>query len=94
VGAHAFLGNNAAVTRDVPPYVMAVGLFVNAKATEIRAILKEVPLGLLQFQGDEDAAFCSKFGVPYVRAVRMSATTRWMIRAPCSARTCASPAPE
>jgi len=25
VGAHAFLGNNAAVTRDVPPFVMAVG---------------------------------------------------------------------
>jgi len=25
VGAHAFLGNNTAVTRDVPPYVMAVG---------------------------------------------------------------------
>ena len=25
VGAHAFLGNNAAVTRDVPPYIMAVG---------------------------------------------------------------------
>jgi UDP-N-acetylglucosamine acyltransferase len=25
VGAHAFLGNNAAVTRDVPPYVLAVG---------------------------------------------------------------------
>jgi UDP-N-acetylglucosamine acyltransferase len=25
VGPHAFLGNNAAVTRDVPPYVMAVG---------------------------------------------------------------------
>ena len=25
VGPHAFLGNNAAVTRDVPPYVMVVG---------------------------------------------------------------------
>jgi len=25
VGAHAFLANNAAVTRDVPPYVIAVG---------------------------------------------------------------------
>ena len=25
IGAHAFLGNNSAATRDVPPYVMAVG---------------------------------------------------------------------
>jgi len=25
IGAHAFIANNAAVTRDVPPYVMAVG---------------------------------------------------------------------
>jgi UDP-N-acetylglucosamine acyltransferase len=25
VGAHAFIANNAAVTRDVPPYVMTVG---------------------------------------------------------------------
>jgi UDP-N-acetylglucosamine acyltransferase len=25
VGAHAFLANNSAITRDVPPYVMAVG---------------------------------------------------------------------
>ena len=25
VGAHAFIANNTAVTRDVPPYVMAVG---------------------------------------------------------------------
>jgi UDP-N-acetylglucosamine acyltransferase len=25
VGAHAFIANNAAITRDVPPYVLAVG---------------------------------------------------------------------
>ena len=25
IGAHAFIANNAAVTRDVPPYVIAVG---------------------------------------------------------------------
>ena len=25
IGAHAFIANNTAVTRDVPPYVMAVG---------------------------------------------------------------------
>ena len=55
----------------LPAYVMPVGLFVNAKTTEIRDILREIPLGLLQFQGDETADFCSKFDVPYVRAVRM-----------------------
>jgi len=26
VGAHAFLGNNAAVTRDVPPYLLVSGM--------------------------------------------------------------------
>jgi UDP-N-acetylglucosamine acyltransferase len=25
IGSHAFIGNNTAVTRDVPPYIMAVG---------------------------------------------------------------------
>ena len=25
IGAHAFLGNNTAATRDVPPYIMAIG---------------------------------------------------------------------
>jgi UDP-N-acetylglucosamine acyltransferase len=25
IGAHAFIGNNTAVTRDVPPYVLATG---------------------------------------------------------------------
>jgi len=25
IGAHAFIANNAGVTRDVPPYVMAIG---------------------------------------------------------------------
>jgi len=25
IGAHAFLGNNSAATRDVPPYIMVVG---------------------------------------------------------------------
>jgi len=41
VGAHAFIANNCAVTRDVPPYVMAVGQpavphSVNSKGLERR----------------------------------------------------------
>ena len=61
----------ARIARELPPYVIAVGLFVNATAEEIRAILAEAPLDLLQFQGDETPEFCGSFGKPYVRAVRM-----------------------
>jgi phosphoribosylanthranilate isomerase len=61
----------ARIARELPPYVIAVGLFVNATADEIRAILAEAPLDLLQFQGDETPEFCGSFGKPYVRAVRM-----------------------
>jgi phosphoribosylanthranilate isomerase len=63
------------IVRVLPPYVMPVGLFVNAEATDVEAILTQLPLGLLQFQGDETADFCSRFGRPYVRAVRMEKGT-------------------
>ena len=55
----------------LPAYVMAVGLFVNASQAEVRSILEEIRLDLLQFQGDEPPEFCASFGLPYVRAVRM-----------------------
>ncbi len=65
----------ANVARTLPPYVMAVGLFVNAPADAVQAVLAEVPLDLLQFQGDETPEFCARFAKPYVRAVRMEAGT-------------------
>ena len=61
----------AEIARFLPPYVSAVGLFVNETASGIEAILRLVPLDLLQFQGDEPPEFCERFGRPYVRAVRM-----------------------
>ena len=63
----------AGIAQGLPPYVMAVGLFVNAPAERVHSVLAEVPLDLLQFQGEEPAGFCESFGKPYVRAVRMEA---------------------
>jgi len=55
----------------LPPFVMAVGLFVDAAARDIEAVLSEVRLDLLQFHGDETAAFCTRFGVPFIKAARV-----------------------
>lgn len=55
----------------LPPFVSRVGLFVNAPASEVAAILACVPLDLLQFHGDEDAAYCRQFGRPWIKAARV-----------------------
>jgi len=65
----------ASVAAAVPPYVTAVGLFVNEPADSVKAILARVPLGLLQFQGEEAPEYCASFGVPFVRAVAMEPGT-------------------
>jgi phosphoribosylanthranilate isomerase len=65
----------AEIARSLPPFVAAVGLFVNEAEAEIRAVLERVPLDLLQFHGDEPPEFCERFGRPYVRAVRMGEGT-------------------
>ncbi|MDQ7989655.1 MAG: phosphoribosylanthranilate isomerase [Candidatus Dactylopiibacterium sp.] len=57
----------------LPPFVTAVGLFVNATEAAVREVLAEVPLGLLQFHGDEDAAFCARFGRAWMKAARVRA---------------------
>ena len=61
----------AELVRQVPPFVTAVGLFVNAEAAAVERVLDSVPLQLLQFHGDEDGAYCRQFGRPYIKAARM-----------------------
>ena len=65
----------AAIVDELPPFVAAVGVFVNAGEAEVRQVLSAVALDLLQFHGDETPDFCARFGRPYVRAVRMVAGT-------------------
>lgn len=64
-----------AQARDVAdaagPFATLVGLFVDASDQEIENTLEQVPLQLLQFHGNESADQCSKFGRPYIKAIRM-----------------------
>jgi phosphoribosylanthranilate isomerase len=61
----------AGLALAAPPFVNAVGLFVNAEPRQVREILAAVPLHLLQFHGDEDERYCRQFARPYVKAARM-----------------------
>lgn len=61
----------AELGRRIPPFVDTVGLFVNETAEAVRAACAAVPLNLLQFHGDEDAAYCRQFSRPWLRAARV-----------------------
>ncbi|TRZ64770.1 MAG: phosphoribosylanthranilate isomerase [Rhodocyclaceae bacterium] len=61
----------ARLVNQVPPFVTSVGLFVNADPVMVSRMLQSVPLQMLQFHGDEDAAYCAQFGRPYIKAARM-----------------------
>lgn len=59
------------IIRALPPFITAVGLFVDAPADEVRAAMRIAPFNLLQFHGSESPEFCRQFGFPYLKAVRV-----------------------
>jgi len=63
------------IAQRIPPFVTVVGLFVNPDPQTVEAVLREVPLQLLQFHGDESPELCAGFGLPYLKAVRMAPGT-------------------
>lgn len=68
---HVSAGQARAIIAALPPFVTSVGLFVDAPAAEVAALLREVPLDLLQFHGDESPEYCGSFGRPYLKAIPM-----------------------
>lgn len=65
----------ATLLAAVPPFVQAVGLFVNVAETELVEILATVHLDLLQFHGDETPAECQRLsartGKRWIKALQV-----------------------
>jgi phosphoribosylanthranilate isomerase len=59
------------ITRSLPPFLKVVALFVDAQREEIKTILAQVDIDLIQFHGKESSDFCASFSRPYVKAIRM-----------------------
>lgn len=64
--------NARAVIGALPPFVTRVGLFVDAAAAEIEAVLNSLSLDMLQFHGLEDPAECERYGLPYLKAIKVT----------------------
>ena len=80
---HVNIAQAAQLAAALPPFVTAVGLFVDADAAFVREVLENVPLDVLQFHGDETPEYCAQFGKPYLKAIRVKA---WVDLIQCAAR--------
>lgn len=72
---HVSIEQAARIVATLPPFVSAVGLFVDAAPEEVQNVLAKVGLDLLQFHGDESPQACRQFGVPYLKAIRVKPDT-------------------
>ena len=61
------------VAAAVSPFVAVVAVVVNPDAGFVERLLRRVRVDCLQFHGEEEAAFCGSFGVPYLKAVGVDA---------------------
>ena len=57
------------IVAALPPFVAAVGVFVDPEPGLVAAVLQRVRLDCLQFHGDESPELCRSFGIAYVKAM-------------------------
>ena len=58
------------IIAGLPPFVLAVGVFVNEDVKKVRDVMDGCGLALAQLHGDETAAYCESLGRPALRALR------------------------
>ena len=68
---HITIEQAAAIARIVPPFVVRVGLFVNAPEELVSEAISACGLQLLQFHGDETPEYCHQFPAMSMKAFRV-----------------------
>src|SRR5450432_2943165 len=68
---YVLLKTAAEISKQLPPFVMRAGVFVNAPADFVLRAIGEGNLNLLQFHGDEPPEFCTQFGLMSMKALRV-----------------------
>jgi len=68
---HVSVKTAAEISKQLPPFIMRAGVFVNADEDLITRAIGECGLSLLQFHGDEPPEFCTQFGLMSMKAFRI-----------------------
>jgi phosphoribosylanthranilate isomerase len=61
----------ATITRELSPFILRVGVFVNPSEDLVLRAIGECNLNLLQFHGHETSEFCTQFGLMSMKALRI-----------------------
>ncbi len=65
----------SSIVDAVSPFVTVVGLFVNPEPVQVRDVVDSLPLGLLQFHGQETNTDCKAYGLPFIKSIAMHEAT-------------------
>jgi phosphoribosylanthranilate isomerase len=60
-----------AIIRELPPFVIKAGVFVDAPEDTVLRAIRECGLNLLQFHGEETPDYCLQFGIMSMKAFRI-----------------------
>lgn len=63
------------LVKSLPAFVTTTALFVDPNVDLVEQVINKVKVDLLQFHGQESAAFCRQFSRPYIKAIAMQSTT-------------------
>ena len=77
--SHRFVSLEKAerITRDIPPFISAVGVFVNENPEFIEECIERCNLNAVQIHGDEDVKYCLRLkdlkfkGVKLIKGIRV-----------------------
>jgi len=72
---HVEIDQACSIAKSVPAFVTKTALFVNPDVNYVIEVLRNVDIDLIQFHGDETPEFCQQFGKPFIKAIRMQAST-------------------
>ncbi len=61
----------ADIVGGLPPFVVPVGVFVNASVDEVDEVCENTGIQVAQLHGDESPDFCTNVGRPVVKALRV-----------------------